>query len=380
MKEPDPIIFVIDDDRMIRDGLQSLIRSVGLRARTFASAHEFLAAKLPDAPACLILDVRMPGLSGLDLQLKLTDASIQIPIIFITGHGDIPMSVRAMKEGAHEFLTKPAVARRKKQDKYGTIRKVLKCVFLVVGLALLAFYAGARIHRSVMSRLSLRQFEELKESASNDTPEHVPAKIEPERTALKPDFVLWSGKRIKAFGDSLKLRLDPPLAILRIPRLNLEAPMLNGTDDITLNRGVGWIEGTAQIGENGNIGIAGHRDGFFRGLKDIKVGDRVDLEGPRRTETYVVDQLRIVTPNDISVLLPRPKPSLTLVTCYPFYFIGRAPSGISFTLLVLIWNYRVTNQPGHTVRLSPNYNQSRHKANSRRFTQPSTPFVGLRLM
>ncbi|MGA2718814.1 MAG: response regulator transcription factor [Candidatus Acidiferrales bacterium] len=107
MKEPDPIVFVIDDDRLIRDGLQSLIRSVGLRVETFASAQEFLVAKRPDAPSCLILDVRMPGLSGLDLQLKLTEADIRIPIIFITGHGDIPMSVRAMKEGAHEFLTKP---------------------------------------------------------------------------------------------------------------------------------------------------------------------------------------------------------------------------------------------------------------------------------
>jgi FixJ family two-component response regulator len=107
MKEADPIVFVIDDDRMIREGLQSLIRSVGLRVETFASAQDFLAAKRPDAPACLILDVRMPGLSGLDLQLKLSDANIRIPIIFITGHGDIPMSVREMKEGAHEFLTKP---------------------------------------------------------------------------------------------------------------------------------------------------------------------------------------------------------------------------------------------------------------------------------
>jgi FixJ family two-component response regulator len=107
MKEQDPIVFVIDDDRMIRDGLQSLIKSVGLRVETFASAQDFLGAKHPDAPACLVLDVRMPGLSGLDLQLKLRDGGIPIPIIFITGHGDIPMSVRAMKEGAHEFLTKP---------------------------------------------------------------------------------------------------------------------------------------------------------------------------------------------------------------------------------------------------------------------------------
>jgi FixJ family two-component response regulator len=107
MKEPDPIVFVIDDEALIRDGIRSLIKSIGLRAETFASAKDFMLAKRPDAPACLILDVRMPGLNGLDLQRKLSEANIYIPIIFITGHGDIPMSVRAMKEGAQEFLTKP---------------------------------------------------------------------------------------------------------------------------------------------------------------------------------------------------------------------------------------------------------------------------------
>lgn len=121
MKEPDPIVFVIDDDRMIREGLQSLIRSVGLRVETFASAQDFLIAKRQDAPACLVLDVRMPGLSGLDLQLKLSDANVQIPIIFITGHGDIPMSVRAMKKGAHEFLTKPV----RGQDLLDAVQKAI---------------------------------------------------------------------------------------------------------------------------------------------------------------------------------------------------------------------------------------------------------------
>jgi FixJ family two-component response regulator len=121
MKEQDPVVFVIDDDRMIRDGLQSLIRSVGLRVETFASAQDFLGAKRPDAPSCLVLDVRMPGLSGLDLQLKLRDGGIPTPIIFITGHGDIPMSVRAMKEGAHEFLTKPV----RGQDLLDAVQKAL---------------------------------------------------------------------------------------------------------------------------------------------------------------------------------------------------------------------------------------------------------------
>jgi FixJ family two-component response regulator len=101
------MVFVIDDDESVREALSSLIRSVGLSVETFASAHEFLQSRRPDVPACLILDVRMPGLSGLDLQRDLAEANIRIPIIFITGHGDIPMSVRAMKAGAVEFLTKP---------------------------------------------------------------------------------------------------------------------------------------------------------------------------------------------------------------------------------------------------------------------------------
>ncbi|HWF89982.1 MAG TPA: response regulator transcription factor [Pyrinomonadaceae bacterium] len=101
------IVYVIDDDESIREALNSLIRSVGLKVATFASAQEFLQSPRPDVPACLILDVRMPGLSGLDLQRELAEANIHIPIIFITGHGDIPMSVRAMKAGAVEFLTKP---------------------------------------------------------------------------------------------------------------------------------------------------------------------------------------------------------------------------------------------------------------------------------
>jgi FixJ family two-component response regulator len=107
MKELDPIVFVIDDDALIRDGIGSLIRSIGLRAMMFDSSSEFMQAKRTDVPSCLVLDVRMPGQSGLDLQRQLSDAGIHIPIIFITGHADIPMTVRAMKDGAMEFLTKP---------------------------------------------------------------------------------------------------------------------------------------------------------------------------------------------------------------------------------------------------------------------------------
>ena len=107
MTETDAVVFVVDDDAPVRESLKNLISSVGLRAQLFASTQEFLRSKRPDVPSCLVLDVRLPGLSGLDLQKRITEAGMEIPIIFITGHGDIPMSVRAMKAGAVEFLTKP---------------------------------------------------------------------------------------------------------------------------------------------------------------------------------------------------------------------------------------------------------------------------------
>jgi len=107
MTETEAIVFIVDDDASMRESLKNLIRSVGLRVELFASAQEFLQSKRPDVPCCLVLDVRLPGLSGLDLQRRMTEAGMEIPIIFITGHGDIPMSVRAMKAGAVEFLTKP---------------------------------------------------------------------------------------------------------------------------------------------------------------------------------------------------------------------------------------------------------------------------------
>ena len=103
----DPAVFVVDDDPSVRDSLSNLFRSVGLRTEVFGSAHEFLQHKPPDVPSCLILDIRLPRLSGLDFQAELAKADIHIPIIFMTGHGDIPMTVRAMKAGAVDFLTKP---------------------------------------------------------------------------------------------------------------------------------------------------------------------------------------------------------------------------------------------------------------------------------
>jgi len=102
-----PTVFVIDDDAMVRAAIQGMLKSVGLRSETFSTPQEFLLSKRQDGPSCLVLDVRLPGVNGLDFQRELADADVRIPIIFITGHGDIPMTVRAMKSGAVEFLTKP---------------------------------------------------------------------------------------------------------------------------------------------------------------------------------------------------------------------------------------------------------------------------------
>jgi FixJ family two-component response regulator len=117
-----PVVFVVDDDAAVREALESLLKSVGLRAAMFASPAQFLERRQPNVPSCLVLDVRLPELSGLDFQAELARKGIQIPIIFITGHGDVPMSVRAMKAGAVEFLTKPV----REQDLLDAIQLALE--------------------------------------------------------------------------------------------------------------------------------------------------------------------------------------------------------------------------------------------------------------
>jgi len=107
VNEHKPVVFIIDDDPSVRDALDSLFRSIAMNVRSFGTTEEFLRAKRPDVPGCIVLDVRLPGLSGLDFQRELASSNISLPVIFITGHGDVPMSVRAIKAGAIEFLTKP---------------------------------------------------------------------------------------------------------------------------------------------------------------------------------------------------------------------------------------------------------------------------------
>jgi len=122
MTESGGVVFVVDDDHSMRESVRNLVRSIGLRVQVFSSAQEFLRSAHVDRPACLVLDVRMPGLSGLDLQKRIADAGTDIPIVFLSGHADIPMSVRAMKAGAAEFLTKPV----REQDLLDAIQQALE--------------------------------------------------------------------------------------------------------------------------------------------------------------------------------------------------------------------------------------------------------------
>ena len=141
----------------------------------------------------------------------------------------------------------------------------------------------------------------------------------------KVDMKLWSPARVKAYKVALQQETPRTLAILRIDRLMLEVPVYDGTSDAVLDLAAGRIEDTALPGTPGNVGIAAHRDGFFRVLKDIKEGDKLVLDTPVATERYRVEWIRITTPDDVSVIDPTPGPAVTLVGCYPFYHVGSAP-------------------------------------------------------
>jgi sortase A len=144
-------------------------------------------------------------------------------------------------------------------------------------------------------------------------------------SSRKVDMKLWSPGRVEAYKAALQRETPPTLAILRIPRLELEVPVYDGTADAVLDLAAGRIEHTALPGTLGNVGIAAHRDGFFRVLKDIKEGDALVLDTPVATEQYRVEWVRITTPTDVSVIEPTPGPAVTLVGCYPFYHTGPAP-------------------------------------------------------
>jgi sortase A len=191
-------------------------------------------------------------------------------------------------------------------------------ILLTTGAVLLSAYIGVRLYGVIASRYVIEAFQQ---KAALSSPADSPTTARPAGV----DTSLWSDKRIRAYNESLSHTFGTPLAVLSIPKIHLEVPVFEGTDDATLDRGVGRITGTARPGKAGNLGIAGHRDGFFRGLKDVAAGDEIKLALPEGEATYVVDQITVVTPQDVSVLQPRAISSITLVTCFPFYFVGSAP-------------------------------------------------------
>jgi len=192
-----------------------------------------------------------------------------------------------------------------------------------VGGVLLVTYAATRSWYAHGREEGIASFQALRNDLQQASPE-AGLQLIKIADAAPVDMSTWSRERIAHYRESLQATAIPA-AVLRIPSLKLVVPVFEGTSDVNLNRGAGRIEGTAHIGETGNVGIAAHRDGFFRVLKDVQIGDVLVLERLDATETYRIVATSIVDPSDVSVLSATPTHSVTLVTCYPFYFVGSAP-------------------------------------------------------
>jgi sortase A len=205
------------------------------------------------------------------------------------------------------------------KNKRKPLFRILESGFLTTGAILLVTFLLIRGWGDYQSWSDIRAFEQ---AVASDV---VVATAKSTDYAPEPDYSLWSSKRISDYHEGNELRNEPPLAILSISSLDLKVPVYNGTDEVNLNRGAGRIKGTARIDTPGNLGVAGHRDGFFRGLKDIQLGDSIDMLTHQGNSEFVVSSITIVDPSDVSVLAPTDDSTITLVTCYPFYFVGHAP-------------------------------------------------------
>jgi sortase A len=200
--------------------------------------------------------------------------------------------------------------------------RALESGLLATGLILLVSFFVLRGLGDYQARSDIRVFEEAVAAGTTATAQTSAGGTE---YSPEPDYKLWSSKRIADYHEGNTIRDEAPLAIMSIATLGLKVPIYNGTDEINLNRGAGRIKGTARIDASGNLGIAGHRDGFFRGLKDIELGDSISMLTYQGSTEFVVSSITIVDPTDVSVLAPTDEATITLVTCYPFYFVGHAP-------------------------------------------------------
>lgn len=195
---------------------------------------------------------------------------------------------------------------------------------LLTGLLLLTGYAAGVIDSALGRHNGLAAFADARADAATAIVAPLQFSDINNRALNQPDQSLWSATRIEKFQASLGFPVGLPQGVLQIPAIDLIVPIFEGSWELTLNRGVGHIEHTALVGTVGNIGIAGHRDGFFRGLKDLGVGDLIEVESLTGTHQYRVLETRIIDPSEIYVLAPTDEAMLTLVTCYPFYFVGHA--------------------------------------------------------
>lgn len=242
---------------------------------------------------------------------------------------------------------------------------IIERVLTVTGLFAIAIYVGAWIHARAGQHHDLTEFDRARAaievaqlltedadqgatkievpglpSMPGDRPAPAPpvppqsaTSIESERAGTgdafgleeTPDQRLWSPSAVQKWDEAKALASGSPLAVLNIPKIDLRAAVMTGTDEVTLNRGVGWIQGTSSPGTPGNVGIAGHRDSFFRGLQHVRVGDQLTLETLQGDMRYEVVELMVISPEQNSILGQSDQDLLTLVTCYPFYYVGHAP-------------------------------------------------------
>lgn len=205
------------------------------------------------------------------------------------------------------------------------LHRILEAVVWCLGIALLVSYFATRFWSERASEAGVEAMRSARTAyITAPVASHSQAEARGKFWPAEPDTSLWAPKRIAEY-EANAASGDLPQAVLRIPRLRLEVPVYEGTSKRTLDRGAGRIEGTADIDSNGNIGIAAHRDGFFRPLKDISTGDVFYLDSVTDTREYRITRVHIVKPSEVSVLAPTPTDAVTLVTCYPFYHVGPAP-------------------------------------------------------
>ena len=221
-------------------------------------------------------------------------------------------------------------------DKRSLKRKLgwLEIALYAGGLALIAVFLFIRADEDRLRQEGLEQFAQSlsADAAGGDQPAAaLPAELPGDAVeshayeTSQPDQALWSESRRQQYEQAKRAGSAPPLAVLSIDHLGVEGPVYDGTGEDVLTRGVGRIEGTARVRQRGNLGIAGHRDSFFRPLKDIEIGDMMTLQTGDGTVNYAVSSIEIVEPEDVHVLAPTADRTITLVTCYPFYYVGHAP-------------------------------------------------------